>query len=494
MFELGKTDHWWEIAKRYPVLSNHPNTLKPLGYAHAVNLIESFKPERVLEVGHGTMSFLFDIFSDKIEMWGLDDVVEGSFIYEEDFENLKVKFPNVTFVRDLLGKFSKKLPENYFDLVYSVSVIEHIPHELLPAVFEETRRILKPGGIVSHSYDVYFGQSTKAVFNAFEYSGFKWLKPRNTMNVFWEDWLGKFDDKNFYLELLEKLVFENPVEVAEKYMWEQDRENRNSPINYLTVLTAGIKPFSDIIPENTKDIKPASFADINEKNINLFTYSKKSFMEYACKKDYDMELYGKNIDTGNCDIKVYQNFLIHSFIKNNISAGAEILELGNFASPVLQYAEKNFDCSIMRLNENDSISDNSAILKSDDYLDNQELKDSSFDLIFSVSGFNQENSGDIKGYERKLENINKLLKPGGNVILTFILLYQDPLIWKPEILEYIFRNQTTLNEFVPMMKVLTDEDLFTMPEKYYSQSWEKHTGKRYSKFGKPLSYNVFWKK
>ena len=114
MFELGKTDHWWEIAKRYPSLSNHPNTLKSLGYSHIVNLIENFKPKRVLEVGHGAMSFIFQIFADKLEMWGLDDVIEDSSVYEEDLKKCQIMESKVTFVKDLLGRFSKELPDNYF--------------------------------------------------------------------------------------------------------------------------------------------------------------------------------------------------------------------------------------------------------------------------------------------------------------------------------------------------------------------------------------------
>lgn len=493
MFEIGKTDHWWEIAKHHPSLSNHPNTLKPLGYAHIVNLIENFKPKRVLEVGHGAMSFIFKIFADKVEMWGLDDVIEDSSVYEEDLKNVRLWNPKVTFVRDLLGKFSKELPDNYFDLVYSVSVIEHIPHEVLPSVFEDTFRILKPGGIVSHSYDVYYKQSTKEVFNAYENAGFKWLKPKSTMNVFWEDWLGKFDDK-IAEELFEKVVFENPIEVAEKYMWQQERNYRSSPINFVTVLNAGVKPLIED-EQAALDNEKLNVTDvISENKFNENTYSKLSLMKTFVESNYDETVYGRKIDIENCDIKVYQNFLINSIIKNNITPGSKILEICGTASQVSQLHKDNYELFSLKLNEADSVSDVSGINKIDNYLDNPELPDNDFDLVFSISGFGQEASGDFEGFKRKLENINKLLKPGGIAALTFILLYQDPLIWKPEIMNYFFDNQKTINEFVPMMKVLVDEDLYTMSEKYYSENWEQYTGKSYAKFGKPLSYNIFWKK
>ena len=493
MFELGKTDHWWEIAKRYPSLSNHPNTLKPLGYCHIVNLIENFKPKRVLEVGHGAMSFIFQIFADKLEMWGLDDVIEDSSVYEEDLKNVRLWNPKVTFVKDLLGRFSKELPDNYFDLVYSVSVIEHIPHDVLPAVFEDTYRILKPGGIVSHSYDVYYKQSTKEVFNGYENAGFKWLKPKSTMNVFWEDWLGKFND-DVKDELFEKIVFENPIEVAEKYMWQQDRNYRRPPINFVTVLNAGIKPISSdeqTVSDNKKNnVSPVVTPD----NINDYTYSKRSLMESFIKNNYDEELYGRKIDIDNCDIKIYQNLLVYSFIKNNLKPGAKILELGNNVSQVLNFFRNDYECCNIKFLKEDPDSENPEIKTLDNSIDSKNPTDETFDFVFSISGFSQETNGDFEGYKRKMDNINGLLKDGGVSLLTFILLYQDPLIWKPEIMSYFFDNQKTLNEFIPMMKVLIDEDLYSMSEKYYKDNWEKYTEKSFMKFGKPLSYNIFRKK
>ncbi len=70
-----------------------------------------------------------------------------------------------------MGDNIQNLPDNYFDLVYSISVIEHAPHEKLKSFFEESVRVTKPGGIISHSYDVYFRQDTGKVFDAYENSG-----------------------------------------------------------------------------------------------------------------------------------------------------------------------------------------------------------------------------------------------------------------------------------------------------------------------------------
>lgn len=43
------------------------------------------------------------------------------------------------------------LPEASVDLVFSNSVLEHVPADVLPPMFEETKRILKPGAATFHS-------------------------------------------------------------------------------------------------------------------------------------------------------------------------------------------------------------------------------------------------------------------------------------------------------------------------------------------------------
>jgi ubiquinone/menaquinone biosynthesis C-methylase UbiE len=179
MFELGTSNHWWKVAKKFPILSNHINTLKPLGYAFVADLVEEHKLNKILEVGHGAGSFLFDLFKTEKELWGLDDVVEDSMVGEGDLEWMRSEYPEVKFIKGLLGDNIKELPDNYFDMVCSVSVIEHIPLNALAGAFEVTFRILKPGGIVCHSYDIYYKQNTKPVFDAYENAGFKWLKERD---------------------------------------------------------------------------------------------------------------------------------------------------------------------------------------------------------------------------------------------------------------------------------------------------------------------------
>jgi hypothetical protein len=103
MFELGTTECWWKAAKKYPMLSNLSYLLKPLGSAHIINLIEEYKPKRILEIGHGAFSFIFKLYYDDLEMWGLDDVLEDSKVEAKALADIRMKYSKVKFVERFNG-------------------------------------------------------------------------------------------------------------------------------------------------------------------------------------------------------------------------------------------------------------------------------------------------------------------------------------------------------------------------------------------------------
>lgn len=501
MFEIGTTDYLWQIAKKYPVLSNQPNTLKPLGYAHMINLIESFDPKTILEVGHGGGSFLFKLFKEKKEMWGLDDILDDSQVNPRGLQYIKNINPEVKFIKGLLGTDNKELPDNYFDMVCSVSVIEHIPHENLNSVFEETFRILKPGGIAAHSYDVYYTQDTKPVFDAFEKNKFEWLKSRESMNVIWESWLNDFKE-NSLENLFSNIVFENPLFVAEYYMWQLKRELRPTPQNFMTILTAARKPISKNLEKEKKTIsgftdlfKTKSEKFISPESIDEFTYSKKSHFELFKKNNYDIELLKKKTEEDNCDIKVYQDLLIYSFIKQNIKKGSKILDVGGSNSRILKYFKDEYECwNIDMLNKSGKMDD--GIIYVNDHLGNfsKDLPDNYFDFVFSISTFMHGPIKNTSYYENILKDNDRISKKSGFSLHCFVLIFKEPLIEPSFIFKYFMENQKLKNKPIPFFKITIDSDLYYMSEKYYIETWQKSIGKTYEKFGKPFSYNILWEK
>jgi len=115
------------------------------------------KPARILEVGAGWNRDFDDHFGSKLEYWMVDDSSEigGDQGSIDKFERSMKSRTNTHFVRGLLGNFSKDLPDNYFDLVFSISVIEHVPFEFKTDFDRDMYRVVKPGGWIAHSIDLW---------------------------------------------------------------------------------------------------------------------------------------------------------------------------------------------------------------------------------------------------------------------------------------------------------------------------------------------------
>ncbi|MBK6876260.1 MAG: class I SAM-dependent methyltransferase [Ignavibacteria bacterium] len=145
------------------------------------------------------------------------------------FEEYAKSHPDVRFFHGLLGEFNPQLPQNYFDMIFSVTSIKSVLAERLPKFFEETYLLLRPGGMAFHSYDVYYRQPVRVLYDEYEKAGFEWLKPKETMNVFWEDWLCE-SSVGLIDSVLPYVMMENPMVVAENYMWQQKREERNQSL------------------------------------------------------------------------------------------------------------------------------------------------------------------------------------------------------------------------------------------------------------------------
>jgi len=56
-----------------------------------------------------------------------------------------------------LGEFSPQLKDDYLEAVYSISVIEHVADNKIPAFFQDMFRITRKGGQSWHAIDVYLG-------------------------------------------------------------------------------------------------------------------------------------------------------------------------------------------------------------------------------------------------------------------------------------------------------------------------------------------------
>jgi hypothetical protein len=104
---------------------------------------------RILEIGGGD-SRILRYFSEQHECWNIDKY-EGIGAGPVEFTS-----PHYRIVYDYIGEHSTELPDHYFDLVFSISALEHTPGES-PAVYErilkDIHRVLKPKCPSFHCFD-----------------------------------------------------------------------------------------------------------------------------------------------------------------------------------------------------------------------------------------------------------------------------------------------------------------------------------------------------
>ena len=114
-----------------------------------LSLLHDAKGQRVLEMGGGDSRLLRHLAPTN-ECWNVEKFqgVDGG-------PGKEVVIPEVRNVHAFMGEFSLELPEAYFDVAVSISVVEHIGDEAVIKAFRDIARVLKPGGIAPHAIDMY---------------------------------------------------------------------------------------------------------------------------------------------------------------------------------------------------------------------------------------------------------------------------------------------------------------------------------------------------
>jgi SAM-dependent methyltransferase len=109
-------------------------------------------PARVLEFGGGepiVSGFLAELGYDVT----LVDPYDGSGNGPIDYELFCNRFPHVNLVRGYFHAALLGLVPQSIDVIFSVSVLEHLSRESLTACFEAIKQFLKPGGASVHCFD-----------------------------------------------------------------------------------------------------------------------------------------------------------------------------------------------------------------------------------------------------------------------------------------------------------------------------------------------------
>jgi glycosyltransferase involved in cell wall biosynthesis/2-polyprenyl-3-methyl-5-hydroxy-6-metoxy-1,4-benzoquinol methylase len=107
---------------------------------------------RVLEIGAGE-PFIADIL-DRLgyEVWVVDPY-DGTGNGPVEYERFRTECPNVRFVRNYFAESMLSAPPGWFDCIYSISVLEHVPANALEGVFAGIKKYLRPTGWSIHAVD-----------------------------------------------------------------------------------------------------------------------------------------------------------------------------------------------------------------------------------------------------------------------------------------------------------------------------------------------------
>lgn len=158
-FAVARKSHWplfREAAQELFGRAVDPGRcdLKPYQDLLVLSFIRDNVPpgSRLLEIGGGNSRVLAHL-AGTYECWNIDKF--------EGVGNgpLEAREAGYRIVRDYIGNASPELPDGYFDLVFSISTLEHVPDEdtaHLDAVLQDMDRVLRPGGLSLHCLDILF--------------------------------------------------------------------------------------------------------------------------------------------------------------------------------------------------------------------------------------------------------------------------------------------------------------------------------------------------
>lgn len=143
-----------ESADHLPQITPSDGDLKNVQRPWAVKAILNTirPPARLLEIGGGepiVSGFLSELGYDVTLVDPYDGVGNGPTDYDRYVEN----FPHVRIVRDYFRPETTAFGLASFDVIFSVSVLEHISREALPACFDAIGRFLRNGGASIHCFD-----------------------------------------------------------------------------------------------------------------------------------------------------------------------------------------------------------------------------------------------------------------------------------------------------------------------------------------------------
>ena len=160
---ITKKEYWKaEDDGTVALLPNAPFAwhLKSIQDAVALSWLKEYKGKDVAEIGGGD-SRVLQVLAANNRATNID-----SFEGLGNGPTTKPGAAAYAIAPCLVGVFDPRLAGNSFDIVFSISVVEHVPTENLASFHEDCLRILRPGGLLLHLIDVYLRDTSSQNMNA----------------------------------------------------------------------------------------------------------------------------------------------------------------------------------------------------------------------------------------------------------------------------------------------------------------------------------------
>lgn len=146
---ITKADYW--AGREAGHVSGKRGSLKDVQDVFLLRTLAAFARRlRIAEAGGGHSRILPKLAAAGHECWNIDRL-EGA----GNGPKAEPAHADYRLVKVFLGEFSPELSADYFDVVCSVSVVEHIPDDEYAGFVRDATRILKSGGLFIHAIDVY---------------------------------------------------------------------------------------------------------------------------------------------------------------------------------------------------------------------------------------------------------------------------------------------------------------------------------------------------
>lgn len=244
-----------------------------------------------------------------------------------------------------------------------------------------------------------------------------------------------------------------------------------------------------------KDLPDESLCKIAPENFHEYRYSKTPhFKNFRIMSIYERQT------SATCDLKVYQDLLVYSYILNNLPKGSRILEVGGGNSRVIDCLKDDYEFwNLDRLQGQGhgpkSISENEGFRLVKDFIGafSEHLPENYFDLIYSISVVEHFPS-DKNMMTEIIKDFTRLLKNGAGCLHCVDALLFDDHLWIHPIINEIMSEVIGVIVETDFEKIRADEELWVLPNYAYFTRWFPFAKKRIREFGRPFSLNIFWQK